>query len=321
MLRFVCTYMEGEQGMNNWLCVNLPRTGRVLPIQVMHRQNMLTLYNAVRDVDLRAGFVRVDHDRQVSFATSCGDFVVGATISWEMPWQVNTCQWVVHDNKFYVITSRVQVLEQLFVGTLSQRADRQRARLLVNLLAVIADGDVYAYVRRRRAYTRLLGQPTLPMPRTHIKLGNGKRVRCWPLFGDINRGALATDDGAPVNSALLTLRDLAWLARTMQHQVCPNSTNNVLLQEIVDVETCIRSDSGDMVLDLMQLELYFRTRGVYVKAVDVDNDIKRAFIKPLTLYIARCELAHVQSPARQRAERLLATTWNDGVYFRNKNVV
>lgn len=209
------------------------------------------------------------------------------------------------------------VIDDLLAG--NEQAKRT-TDLTLDLLGIISDCDLYAYIRRRNAYDALLGFPLLPMPSKSVPLtvkmaGDkllmrkhiGEHTRVWPAINSSNSWQVATDTGVPVSFNAATMEefaDVCWLWATTKAEL-QGEVNAVLPLTFADSEFTVVG--GMFALDLsldpsesadtLKKPLYVRSHDVYVRIYawteteQIHTALTEALTEPLRMFIGTQELA------------------------------
>lgn len=209
------------------------------------------------------------------------------------------------------------VINDLLAG--NEQAKRT-TDLALDLLGIISDCDLYAYIRRRDMYDAMLGFPLLPMPsksvpftvkmagdwplmRKHVN----EPVRVWPAINSDKSWQVATDTGVPVSFNAATLEefaDVCWLWATTKAEL-QGEANAVQPLTFADSEFTVAG--GMFALDLsldpsestdtLKKPLYVRSHDVYVRIYawteteQIHTALAEALTEPLRMFIGTQELA------------------------------
>ncbi len=197
--------------------------------------------------------------------------------------------------------------------------------LTLDLLGIISDSDLYAYIRRRDAYDALLGFPLLPMPSKSVPLtvkmaGDkplmrkyvGDPVRVWLVINSSKSWQVATDSGVPVAFNATTLEefaDMCWLWATTKAEL-QGEANAVLPLTFADSEFTVTGGMFAVDLesvDMLRKPLYVRSHDVYVRIYawteteQIHTALAEALTEPLRMFIGTQELADGDADVTGRA--------------------
>ena len=202
--------------------------------------------------------------------------------------------------------------------------------LALDLLGIISDCDLYAFIRRRDEYDALLGFPLLPMPSKsvpftvkmagdwpHMRKHINEPVRVWPAINSDKSWQVVTDTGVPVSfnsTNLEEFADICWLWATTKAEL-QGEANAVRPLTFADSEFTVAG--GMFALDLSEpadtsrKSLYVRSHGVYVRIYawteteQIHTALAEALTEPLRMFIGTQELADGDEEVTDRANHWL----------------
>lgn len=203
-------------------------------------------------------------------------------------WAVTIQRWQFGGAGVTIVHDGVQVYPDWQHGTSPHKlflttCDDKNVALLAEVIRILHDRDIAAYVGQRKAIDKLLTWPLVDHPKAYLRV-DGQHVRAWPKLDTVCFVVL--DDHG--NQVTLPPADACWLTCRTMMQLNPSGSDLVNHKPTgAHVVT-----AGQVVANLASHDIYLRMRRKYMRLGSDFVDIAQPDLRPaLIKYVALRELA------------------------------